>query len=178
MEEIDSNNLNKSHFCNQIYRLKSRFLQDGYIQPPKELLGKNVKVVCARAVSGFKDQGNLTSEVSEREMDREDVVSASNNLVMKYLRTLVNMSVHMQVFVPAIIHEAKKEEAKSKRTLQFYNQLAVHNIPFEQGDSGACVYITDGKCEKGCLGMAIADYPGGGCIVTPMATLLQKLGLI
>ncbi|CAC5358820.1 unnamed protein product [Mytilus coruscus] len=153
--------------------LKSPFLQDGYIQSPKELLGKNVKVVCARAVSGFKDHGSLISEVSEREMKRAE----STNIVdmaMNYIQTTqVKTSVHMKSFLEEFYLAASQE-----RKLTFYNQLAVHNTPFEQGDSGACAYITDGKCEKGSLGMAIADYPGGGCIVTPMATVLEKLGLI
>ncbi|XP_071181341.1 uncharacterized protein [Mytilus edulis] len=161
--------------------LKSRYLQDGYIQSPKELHGKNINVVCARAVSGFKDQVSPISKVEEWEMEREDIVSASTNLItraLKDLQTRVVTFVHMNAFVPQIIYEAKKEEAKSRRTVQFYNQLAVHKIPFTQGDSGACVYITDGRCAKGCLGMAIADFPGNGCIVTPMATLLEKLDLI
>lgn len=156
-------------------------MQDGYIKSPKELYGKNINVVCARAVSGFKDQVSPISEMEEWEMGREDIVSASTNLLtrtMKYLQTQVKTFVHMNAFVPQIIYEAKKEEAKSRRIVQFYNQLAVHNIPFTQGDSGACVYVTDGQCEKGCLGMAIADFPGGGCVVTPMATLLEKLDLI
>lgn len=156
-------------------------MQDGYIKSPTELYGKNIKVVCARAVSGFKDQVSPISEVEEWEMGREDIVSASTNLVlsaMNHLHTQVKTYVHMNAFVPQIIYEAKKEEAKSRRTVRFYNQLAVHSIPFTQGDSGACVYQTDGRCSKGCLGMAIADFPGNGCIVTPMATLLEKLDLI
>lgn len=95
---------------------------------------------------------------------------------MEFLQAQVNMPAHMQV--SAIVHESRKEEAESDRTVRFYNQLAVQNIPFQQGDSGACVYITNGYTETGCLGMAIADFPGGGCIVTPMSKLLKKLGLI
>lgn len=109
----------------------------------------------------------------------EDLQSASTCLetrCMEYLQTQVNMPVHMQV--RAIIHESRREEAESNRTVRFYKQLAVNKIPFKQGDSGACVYITNGFKETGCLGMAIADFPGGGCIVTPMVKLLQKLNII
>lgn len=152
-------------------------MQDGYIQSPKEFQGKNVKVACAGAALGFKDHVGNISEISDREIGREDIVTASTDLVAKFVN-YIRPYMHIRVYIANIIHEAKEEEAKSKRTLTFYNQLAVSNIPFRQGDSGACVYIIGGQCEKGCLGMAIADLPGGGCVVTPMATLLDKLDLI
>ncbi|CAG2201707.1 unnamed protein product [Mytilus edulis] len=161
------------------FGLKSRYLQDGYIRSLHELPGQNVGVVCAGAVSGLNNSVSLISKVPKRVLEREDLQSASANLEtrsIEFLKAQVSMSVHMKV--KAIVHESRKEEAESDRTVRFYNQLAVHNIPFQQGDSGACVYITNGYTETGCLGMAIADLPGGGCIVTPMGKLLEKLGLI
>lgn len=161
--------------------MQSRNLHDGYIKTFQGLPGRNVEVVCAGAVSDFNSYSNTATviKVPEWLIEREKLQSASHNLVKCItgnLSTQVDIPVHMQVH--AIVSAAREEEVKSQRTLRFYNQLAVSNIPFQQGDSGACVYITDGYIESGCLGMAIADYPGGGCIVTPMATLLDKLGLI
>lgn len=159
--------------------LKSRYLQDGYIRSLHELPGQNVGVVCAAAVSGLNNSVSLISNVPKRVLEREDLQSASANLEtrsIEFLKAQVSMPVHMKV--RAIVRESRKEEAESDRTVRFYNQLAVHNIPFQQGDSGACVYITNGYTETGCLGMAIADFPGGGCIVTPMGKLLEKLRLI
>ncbi|VDI47050.1 Hypothetical predicted protein [Mytilus galloprovincialis] len=161
--------------------LQSCNLHDGYIKTFQGLPGRNVEVVCAGAVSDFNSSSNTATviKVPEWVIEREKLQSASRNLtkcITENLPTQVDIPVHMQVH--AIVSAAREEEVKSQRTLRFYNQLAVSNIPFQQGDSGACVYITDGYIESGCLGMAIADYPGGGCIVTPMATLLEKLGLI
>ncbi|CAG2227521.1 unnamed protein product [Mytilus edulis] len=163
--------------------LKSRFLHDSYIRSLHGLSGQSVEVVCAGAVSGFNRLVRSISEKPEHVLEREGLQSASTNLETRTCNYLdqqaqVSTPVHMQAHVPAIIHESRKEEVYSRRTLRFYNQLAVNNIPFEQGDSGACIYITNGYTETGCLGMAIADLPGGGCIVTPMAKLLEKLGLI
>ncbi|VDI17527.1 Hypothetical predicted protein [Mytilus galloprovincialis] len=159
--------------------LQSRYLHDSYIKTYQVLPGKNVQVICAGAVSDLNSRKSMAFKVPEKVLERENLQSASNNLanyITENLESHVNSPVHMQVH--AIVCASREEEMKSQRTLRFYNQLALDNIPFQQGDSGACVYITDGYIESGCLGMAIADNPGGGCIVTPMATLLEKLGLI
>lgn len=149
-------------------------MQDGYIRSLHELPGQSVGFVCAGAVSGLNGSVSLISKVPKRLLAREDLQSASVNLetrCMEFLQAQVNMTAHMQV--RAMIHESRNEEAESDRTVRFYNQLAVNNIPFQHVDSGACVYITNGYTETGCLGMAIADLPGGGCIVTPMGKLLE-----
>lgn len=158
-------------------------MQDGYIRSLHELPGQKVEVVCAGAVSGLNGPVNsLISKAPNSNLEREDLNFASTNLEtrsMEYLHTVqVNTSVHMQV--KAIIYESRKEESESDRALRFYNQLAVHKIPFQQGDSGACVYINKEytSTKTGSLGMAIANLPGGGCIVTPMVELLEKLDLI
>ncbi|XP_063448342.1 uncharacterized protein LOC134727877 [Mytilus trossulus] len=163
------------------FGLKSRYLHNGYIQSLHKLPGQNVQVVCAGAVSGLNSSVGSISTVPRRILEKEDLQSASINLETRFseiFQAQVTNPVHMQALLPTIIHDSRKEEAESDRTVCFYNQVAVHNIPFEQGDSGACVYITNGFEETGCLGMAIADFPGGGCIVTPMVKLLQKLDLI
>lgn len=159
--------------------MQSCYLHNSYIKTFEVLPGKIVQVACRGAVSDFTKSSSPVSKVPERVVQRENLQSASRNLtscITEQLPTQVHKPVHMQVH--AIICESREEEVKSHRTLRFYNQLAVNNIPFNQGDSGAGVYITNGYIETGCLGMAIADCPGGGCIVTPMATLLEKLGLI
>ncbi|CAC5380029.1 unnamed protein product [Mytilus coruscus] len=159
--------------------LRSRYLHDSYIKTYQLLPGRNVQVVFAGAISDLNSRSSMVFEVPEKVLEREDLQSASINLancITEKLQTQVNLPVHMQVHT--IVCTSRAEEVKSQRTLRFYNQLALNNIPFQQGDSGACVYITDGYIETGCLGMAIADYPGGGCIVTPMATLLERLSLI
>lgn len=165
--------------CVYLTGLKSCYLQDGYIQTFEVLPGKNVEVVCRGSVSDLNRSDSSVCKVFERVIERENLQSASTNLascITKKLPSQVDKPVHMQVY--AIVCESREEEVRSHRTLRFYNQLAVNNIPFQQGDSGAGVYITDRYLETGCLGMAIADCPGGGCIVTPMATLLKKLCLI
>lgn len=160
--------------------MKSRYLHDGHIRKKHKLYGKNVKVVCPGAVSGWKDPDtSLILHKPKIPLAVEGVESASANLrtrSMEYIKTHVKESVHTQII--AITNESRTVEAESDRAVRFYNQLAVPNIPFQQGDSGSCVYITDGNKETGCLGMAIATLPEGGCIVTPMDKLLQKLDLI
>lgn len=59
-----------------------------------------------------------------------------------------------------------------RRVFRMYNQLAL-NLSLNLGDSGTCIYVTDNKTQKGCLGMAIAFFSTGQCIVTPLKEILK-----
>lgn len=80
--------------------------------------------------------------------------------------------VHMQSTFLA----RKAGTAKIKRmTRKLYGQMHISNIPFEAGDSGKCIYVT--APVTGCIGMAIANHPTGGCIATPIMEILKHFNI-
>ncbi|XP_071140194.1 uncharacterized protein [Mytilus edulis] len=76
--------------------------------------------------------------------------------------------VHMQ---HAFLKETGKNMAIKRTSRRVYNQLYISNIPFKPGDSGTCIYVLSPV--QGCIGMAIADHPQGGCIATPIMDILK-----
>ncbi|VDH91574.1 Hypothetical predicted protein [Mytilus galloprovincialis] len=76
--------------------------------------------------------------------------------------------VHMQ---HAFLKKTGKNMAIKRTSRRVYNQIYISNIPFQPGDSGTCIYVLSPV--QGCIGMAIADHPLGGCIVTPIMDILK-----
>ncbi|VDH91577.1 Hypothetical predicted protein [Mytilus galloprovincialis] len=76
--------------------------------------------------------------------------------------------VHMQ---QAFLKTTGKNMAIKRTSRRVYNQLYISNIPFQPGDSGTCIYVLSPV--QGCIGMAIADHPQGGCIATPIMDILK-----
>ncbi|CAC5379243.1 unnamed protein product [Mytilus coruscus] len=76
--------------------------------------------------------------------------------------------VHMQ---QAFLKKTGQNMAVKRTSRRVYNQLYISNIPFQPGDSGTCIYVLSPVC--GCIGMAIADHPQGGCIATPIMDILK-----
>ncbi|XP_052084311.1 uncharacterized protein LOC127721578 [Mytilus californianus] len=76
--------------------------------------------------------------------------------------------VHMQ---QAILKKTGQNMAVKRTSRRVYNQLYISNIPFQPGDSGTCIYVLNPV--QGCIGMAIADHPQGGCIATPIMDILK-----
>lgn len=78
--------------------------------------------------------------------------------------------VHMQITVlKRTVESAKRMSRRS------YKQIYIPGIPFKMGDSGTCLYVQDriNPNRKGCIGMAIANHPDGGCIATPIMEILK-----
>lgn len=76
--------------------------------------------------------------------------------------------VHMQ---QAFLKKTGQNMAVKRTSRRVYNQLYISNIPFKPGDSGTCIYVLSPV--QGCIGMAIADHPQGGCIATPIMDILK-----
>ncbi|XP_063436533.1 uncharacterized protein LOC134717962 [Mytilus trossulus] len=76
--------------------------------------------------------------------------------------------VHMQ---HAFLKKTGKNMAIKRTSRRVYNQIYISNIPFQPGDSGTCIYVLSPV--QGCIGMAIADHPLGGCIATPIMDILK-----
>ncbi|XP_071145378.1 uncharacterized protein [Mytilus edulis] len=74
--------------------------------------------------------------------------------------------VHMQTTVLKMTIDSAKRMSR-----RIYNQIHIPDIPFKMGDSGTCIYVV--KPIKGCIGMAIASHPQGGCIATPIMEILK-----
>lgn len=101
----------------------------------------------------------------------------------------VATDVHFQNTIVPKLDEMIKHERQSVR---FYHQLLMENFPFENGDSGTCIYIVEDKTiiradnqqnPTGCIGMAIGNYvnirdKSIKTIVTPMKAILEAFRLI
>ncbi|XP_052065972.1 uncharacterized protein LOC127705672 isoform X3 [Mytilus californianus] len=101
----------------------------------------------------------------------------------------VATDVHFQTTIVPKLDEMIKHD---RQCVRFYNQLLMENFPFENGDSGTCIYIVDDKTfmradnqpnPTGCIGMAIASYidirdKNMKTIVTPMKAILEAFRLI
>lgn len=83
-------------------------------------------------------------------------------------------NVHMQ---KVFIRKTGDNMAVKRIKRRVYNQLHISNIPFKPGDSGTCIYVLSPV--RGCIGMAIANHPLGGCIATPIMEILKhfKIGI-
>lgn len=86
--------------------------------------------------------------------------------------------VHMQWIFLKRTHLNMSTRRTSRRV---YNQIYIPKIPFQQGDSGTCIYVkgsdSDANPLGGCIGMAIATHPQGGCIATPIKAILKHFKL-
>lgn len=80
--------------------------------------------------------------------------------------------VHMQT---TFLKWTVDRETSRRRSRKMYGQIHISNIPFKAGDSGTCIYVT--HPEKGCIGMAIANHPNGGCIATPIMEILKHFNI-
>ncbi|VDI73711.1 Hypothetical predicted protein, partial [Mytilus galloprovincialis] len=83
-----------------------------------------------------------------------------------------------KVHFKEIIKKVADEEKKSPSSFTFYNQISFSNVPFQQGDSGTCIYAVGPHGIYGCIGMAIATHPDGGCIVTPIKPILSAFRIL
>lgn len=86
--------------------------------------------------------------------------------------------VHTQRVFLRRMHLSMATRRTSRRV---YNQIYIPRIPFKQGDSGTCIYVkgsdSDAHSLGGCIGMAIATHPEGGCIATPIKAILKHFKL-
>lgn len=118
----------------------------------------------------------LSSEIKEIVLDVIKNTYSSNFSSIKesvYCHTDSRLSaiignVHMQ---KAFLKKTNKTMDIKRITRRVYNQLYISNIPFQPGDSGTCIYVLSPV--QGCVGMAIADHPQGGCIATPSMDILK-----
>lgn len=80
----------------------------------------------------------------------------------------ITSDVHMQ---HTCLQKTGDRLTKKRTSRRMYNQIHVSNIPFQPGDSGTCIYTKTPI--QGCIGMAIANHPEGGCIATPIKEILK-----
>lgn len=114
--------------------------------------------VCTRACS--------TSDVDE--LLQEVTIANTHNRFSEIID-----DIHMQ---KTYLRKAFETEKRDRTSRQMFGQIYISNIPFEPGDSGTCIYVTHPV--QGCIGMAVANHPNGGCIATPIMEILKyfKIG--
>lgn len=103
-------------------------------------------------------------------MEFETLYQAVANVYRDINLANVQDNIH---FAARAIDIVSKRHSDLPQSIIFRNQIGMHKIKFQQGDSGMCIYVrhTDGKFW--CIGMAIATHPAGGCIITPLKAILK-----
>lgn len=83
--------------------------------------------------------------------------------------------VHMQ---KTFLKMSFDKESFKRISRRMYGQIHITNIRFQPGDSGMCIYVSDSVQKvQGCIGMAIANHPQGGCIATPIMDILNYFNI-
>lgn len=101
-----------------------------------------------------------------------DIDRVLNELKIGGRFSFVIGDVHMQhTFLKATGLEMRKRRVSRG----CYNQIYISNVPCQRGESGTCIYVLSPV--RGCIGMAIASHPQGGCIATPIMDILNHFNI-
>lgn len=123
----------------------------------KEGIVEIVDCIYPKIISG--DNGDQSEKINQllNEVTVEKTTSKFSGILS---------DVHMQTTVLKMTIDSAKRMSR-----RIYNQIHIPDIPFKMGDSGTCIFVV--KPIKGCIGMAIASHPQGGCIATPIMEILK-----
>lgn len=126
-------------------------------------IAKIVYEVCTK--TGSNGQGDAQLEVNEL------LHKATFDRTSSSFSAIVG-DVHLQT---TFLKWTVDRETSKRTSRKMYGQIHISNIPFKPGDSGSCIYVT--HPEKGCIGLAIANHPNGGCIATPIMEILKHFNI-
>lgn len=156
--------------------LKSMYLNYNYVDYREIGTRSELKVIAVGAVSPVQKLREKICLVDTKQIEYETLSQAANQRAVHYpIPQNINDCNH---FVGCLLNDVGKEELITPRTVTFYQQIAMHNVSFSQGDSGMCIYVKWPGNEYRCLGMAIASHPNGGCLITPIRSILSAFILI
>lgn len=126
-------------------------------------------------VSGFQFcKGRIVIEKERRQEIQTFSDSVNEMMIQNPKPDDISELVHFKEQVKTVVDD----ELKSPRVFTLYNQLSFRKIAFQQGDSGTCIYAVGPNGTSGCIGMAIASHPSGGCVVTPIRAILSACGIL
>lgn len=162
--------------------LKSIFLNDNCLDHKELFYGKyKFQTVTVGCVSGVNVCQSVCME-KEPEVPEyvefepitktyEDIVKSEASNSMSTVVSVLATDIHTQAIRLKMVDDKRKVERISRR---MYKQIHISNIPFQQGDSGTCIYVCDNNHQLfGCIGMAVSLHPTSGCIATPMKEILK-----
>lgn len=151
--------------------MKSPYLNDNCLD--YKLIGtlRKLHVISAGAISSVQE---VTSNIHIEEQHQAEFETLIHSVEQMCVSSDILDSVHLRT----ALDKVEQNELKYPRICTLYNQISLRNLIFLQGDSGTCIYVKDESGLTGCIGMAIAAHPDGGCIITPMTAILSYFKII
>lgn len=126
-------------------------------------------------ISGLKECTDKIKIEGEKTLEFNTLSESVRQMVIQNPRpTDVSELVHFQ----EQIRQVEAAELQSPSKVQVCNQISFRKAHFQPGDSGTCIYVVGPDGKLGCIGMAIASHPDGGCIVTPIKAILSALRIL
>lgn len=101
-----------------------------------------------------------------------DLDKELNELKTDEIESCIIGDVHMQ---KTFLKHSAMHMSTRRNYRRCYNQVYFSNVRFQEGDSGTCIYVLSPV--RGCIGMAIASHPQGGCIATPIMDILNHFNI-
>lgn len=155
--------------------MSSPYLNECYLDYRE--VGTNFELITRSCgiMSGLKECTNQIKIEGEKTLEFNTLSESIRQMVIKHTRPKdVSELVHFQEQVRHV--EAAELQSPSK--VLVCNQISFRNAHFQPGDSGTCIYVVGPDGKLGCIGMAIASHPDGGCIVTPIKAILSALKIL
>lgn len=134
-----------------------------------------IQIVAVGAVSSIQHRSDKIHLERMIQVEFETLTQAVRNQVIQNPDIDMTDQIH---FVERIIEDVGEGERRIPRAVTLYNQISMRKLAFSPGDSGTCIYAKGLDGKFGCIGMAIASHPDGGCIITPIKPILSALKLI
>lgn len=127
------------------------------------------------SVSGLQQCQDKIVIEKERRQELQTFTDSVNEMVIRNPKPNdISEFIHFKEQVKTVADG----ELRSPRVFTVYNQLSFSKIAFQLGDSGTCIYAVGPNGITGCIGMAIASHPAGGCIVTPIKAILSSFRML
>lgn len=122
------------------------------------------------SVSKCQNTVDATKIIDYRNVEFETLYQAVSKVYHDIKPALLQDSAH---FADQAVKTVSDRQSQNPGNIMFLNQIAMHKLKFEQGDSGMCIYVRNRDGKLWCIGMAIATHPAGGCIITPLNAILK-----
>lgn len=129
-----------------------------------------MEVYVAGSVSKRQNTLDAIKIIDERNVEFETLYQAVSKVYNDIKPAHLQDSAH---FAHQAVKTVSDRQSQNPGDVIFFNQIAMHKLKFEQGDSGMCIYVRNRDQKLWCIGMAIATHPAGGCIITPLNAILK-----
>ncbi|CAG2222002.1 unnamed protein product [Mytilus edulis] len=164
-------------YCKLPGALPQEYLHKSFINYQEFGTMNDIQIVAVGAVSSIQQVTDKLRLESVRQVEFETLTQAVKSQFIQNPNIDITGRIHYRD-VERILEDVGEGERRIPRTVTLYNQISMRKLAFSPGDSGTCIYAKGPDGKFGCIGMAIASHPDGGCIITPIKPILSAFKLI